>query len=282
MPHTKKRSAAVSAIGCLAALTLLAGCGGEAISAGDAKSVHAPHASQFVSDLQIEAKSGAFKAGEKELEALSAMEEVLSNDHLTLYLGRYYDIAVLDKDTGSVFFSNRAVYEDDTDLSEEGKADAYSQVAVEYYDGASARNMMSSYPNSVDDDGLNQVTVKAEPDSLTITYAFGTNTEKQAICYVMSQKGYDQLAEKADRAIGEERISTSQFARFQNLYQAIVYDELDDADKAAYAKKYSGLASLGLLYVCDPTYLTSVQRSLLEEVSAALSIDESFISREEA
>ena len=38
MPHTKKRSAAVSAIGCLAALTLLAGCGGEAISAGDAKS----------------------------------------------------------------------------------------------------------------------------------------------------------------------------------------------------------------------------------------------------
>lgn len=282
MPHTKKRSAGVSAIGCLAALTLLAGCGGEAISAGDAKSVYAPHASQFVSDLQSEAKSGAFKAGEKELEALSAMEEVLSNDHLTLYLGRYYDIAVLDKDTGSVFFSNRAVYEDDTDLSEEGKADAYSQVAVEYYDGASARNMMSSYPNSVDDDGLNQVTVKAEPDSLTITYAFGTNTEKQTICYVMSQKGYDQLAEKADRAIGEERISTSQFARFQNLYQAIVYDELDDADKAAYAKKYSGLASLGLLYVCDPTYLTSVQRSLLEEVSAALSIDESFISREEA
>lgn len=66
------------------------------------------------------------------------------------------------------------------------------------------------------------------------------------------------------------------------MYQAIVYDELDDADKAAYAKKYSGLASLGLLYVCDPTYLTSVQRSLLEEVSAALSIDESFISREEA
>lgn len=91
--------------------------------------------------------------------------------------------------------------------------------------------MMSSYPNSVDDDGLNQVTVKAEPDSLTITYAFGTNTEKQTICYVMSQKGYDQLAEKADRAIGEERISTSQFARFQNLYQAIVYDELDDADQ---------------------------------------------------
>ena len=40
MPHTKKRSAAVSAIGCLAALTLLAGCGGEAISAGDAKSVY--------------------------------------------------------------------------------------------------------------------------------------------------------------------------------------------------------------------------------------------------
>ena len=66
MPHTKKRSAAVSAIGCLAALTLLAGCGGEAISAGDAKSVYAPHASQFVSDLQSEAKSGAFKAGEKE------------------------------------------------------------------------------------------------------------------------------------------------------------------------------------------------------------------------
>lgn len=63
MPHTKKRSAAVSAIGCLAALTLLAGCGGEAISAGDAKSVYAPHASQFVSDLQREAKSGAFKAG---------------------------------------------------------------------------------------------------------------------------------------------------------------------------------------------------------------------------
>ena len=58
-----------------------------------------------------DAKSGSYQASERDRQILSSMKEILSNEYLTLYIGQYYDIAVLDKETGSVFFSNQAIYD---------------------------------------------------------------------------------------------------------------------------------------------------------------------------
>ncbi len=126
---------------------MLSGCTDVLQSADSVKSYYEFSDKQFVNDLQEEAKTGAYKADEHDTKALASMKEMLSNEYISLYMGEYYDIAVLDKETGKIFFSNRAIYENADELSDEGKADAFSQVTIEYYDGASAQNTMSSYPD---------------------------------------------------------------------------------------------------------------------------------------
>ena len=168
---------------------MLSGCTDVLHPADSVKSYYEFSDSQFVNDLQAEAKTGAYKAAEHETQALASMEEMLSNEYISLYMGKYYDIAVLDKETGKIFFSNRAIYENPDELSDEGKADAFSQVSIEYYDGASAQNTMSSYPDSINDDGMNQVRTECDGDTLKVTYCFGTDTANQNICYVMSKEG---------------------------------------------------------------------------------------------
>ena len=237
-----------AAAGCAGIVIMLSGCTDVLQPADSVKSYYEFSDSQFVNDLQAEAKTGAYKAAEHETQALASMEEMLSNEYISLYMGKYYDIAVLDKETGKIFFSNRAIYENPDELSDEGKADAFSQVSIEYYDGASAQNTMSSYPDSINDDGMNQVRTECDGDTLKVTYCFGTDTANQNICYVMSKEGYD---------------------------------ELDDAGKSENIKKYPGLEELGTIYVCEADYLTTVQRTLMEEVSSALKMDADFVAEQE-
>ena len=236
-----------AAAGCAGIVIMLSGCTDVLHPADSVKSYYEFSDSQFVNDLQAEAKTGAYKAAEHETQALASMEEMLSNEYISLYMGKYYDIAVLDKETGKIFFSNRAIYENPDELSDEGKADAFSQVSIEYYDGASAQNTMSSYPDSINDDGMNQVRTECDGDTLKVTYCFGTDTANQNICYVMSKEGYD---------------------------------ELDDAGKSENIKKYPGLEELGTIYVCEADYLTTVQRTLMEEVSSALKMDADFVAEQ--
>lgn len=269
-----------AAAGCAGIVIMLSGCTDVLQPADSVKSYYEFSDSQFVNDLQAEAKTGAYKAAEHETQALASMEEMLSNEYISLYMGKYYDIAVLDKETGKIFFSNRAIYENPDELSDEGKADAFSQVSIEYYDGASAQNTMSSYPDSINDDGMNQVRTECDGDTLKVTYCFGTDTANQNICYVMSKEGYDELEQRADEVISEGRLDRFDFARFQRLYQAVVYDELDDAGKSENIKKYPGLEELGTIYVCEADYLTTVQRTLMEEVSSALKMDADFVAEQ--
>ena len=270
-----------AAAGCAGIVIMLSGCTDVLQLADSVKSYYEFSDKQFVNDLQAEAKTGAYKADEHDTKALASMKEMLSNEYISLYMGEYYDIAVLDKETGKIFFSNRAIYENADELSDEGKADAFSQVTIEYYDGASAQNTMSSYPDSINDDGMNQVRTECDGNTLRVTYCFGTNTASQNICYVMSKEGYDEFERRANEAISGGKLDRFDFARFQRLYQAVVYEELDDAGKSENIKKYPELEQLGTIYVCEANYLTIVQRTLLEEVSTALGIDSDFVAEQE-
>ena len=97
----------------------------------------------------------------------------------------------------------------------------------------------------------------------------------------MSADAYHELADRAEKAIEAGTLNRFDFARFQRLYQAVIYDELEDADKADNLKKYPGLEQLGTIYVCESGYLTTVQRSLMEKTSTALEVNADFISAEE-
>ena len=109
-----------AAAGCAGIVIMLSGCTDVLQPADSVKSYYEFSDSQFVNDLQAEAKTGAYKAAEHETQALASMEEMLSNEYISLYMGKYYDIAVLDKETGKIFFSNRAIYENPDELSDEG------------------------------------------------------------------------------------------------------------------------------------------------------------------
>ena len=71
---------------------------------------------------------------------------------------------------------------------------------------------MSSYPDSINDDGMNQVRTECDGDTLKVTYCFGTDTANQNICYVMSKEGYDELEQRADEVISEGRLDRFDFA----------------------------------------------------------------------
>ena len=118
-------------------------------------------------------------------------------------MGKCYDIAVLDKETGKIFFSNRAIYENPDELSDEGKADAFSQVSIEYYDG---RERPEHHEDRQHKRRPNESGAHGSATGiLKVTYCFGTDTANQNICYVMSKEGLTSLSSAADEVISEGR-----------------------------------------------------------------------------
>lgn len=111
---------------------LVSGCGNTASSVvlseylPDDKAIVVTDKSQY--HIQIDPQ---------EQQILEEMELLLENKKAALYIGSYYDIAVLDKDTGKIFFSNRLLYQEESkNFSQDQQNNAFSQLVVEYLDGA--------------------------------------------------------------------------------------------------------------------------------------------------
>ena len=71
-----------AAAGCAGIVIMLSGCTDVLQPADSVKSYYEFSDSQFVNDLQAEAKTGAYKAAEHETQALASMEEMLSNEYI--------------------------------------------------------------------------------------------------------------------------------------------------------------------------------------------------------
>lgn len=232
-------------------------------------------------DLDDSAKDGRYKATAEELASLSSMGKKLSNDYLELYMGSNYDIAVLDKETGAVYFSNCGIYDESINKSANKAilADAFSQVSIVYYDTSNNKRTMTSYPDCVSEK-KNQVTVNVKKDQLEVIYEFDVNRDEMLICPVLTEKSFNLLKEKAEKLIAEEKLDEISHIRFLETYSRIVYDELDKVNKNDYEDRYPHFEDLGVLYVLSDE-ISQAQINNNIEVSKILGIDKEFLKTEE-
>ena len=111
-----------------------------------------------------------YSSSEEEFSILNQMELKMENEYLALYIGKYYDIAVLDKHTNKIFFSNRGAYRymdnKKNQLSDEAKRLLYSQVSLEYADVGQHFSTLSSYPDCFQEE--NKVIVKSNSQQLLV------------------------------------------------------------------------------------------------------------------
>lgn len=174
---------------------LVSGCGNTASSVvlseylPDDKAIVVTDKSQY--HIQIDPQ---------EQQILEEMELLLENKKAALYIGSYYDIAVLDKDTGKIFFSNRLLYQEESkNFSQDQQNNAFSQLVVEYLDGAGRIAKMTSFPQCYDNKEKDQVTVEKGKDEVDVHYYFGTKTEDKLVCQVFTPETFEKF-----KKIGEQ------------------------------------------------------------------------------
>lgn len=264
----------------VAVLTLLSGCGNSGVSTAGNKSEWNPDdAKAIVYDLDQTAKSGLYRSDDADYACLAGMEKKLENEYLELYLGKMYDIAVRDKETGHLFFSNKAVYDKNNEASAAEKAASYSQVSLEYYSSANQLLRMDSYPNSVDGESRNQVDVKVEGNKLLLNYRFGSQDKDRIIFSAISPDTYKMLDELAAKKMETEELSFNQYAKFTEMYLPLYYTDLSDADKASYSKSFPNFEKMGTLYVF-PTDASDVKKNEIEKIFKILGVDKAALTKE--
>lgn len=226
-----------------------------------------------VMDLPAEA-AGAYPASPEEQAALTRMTLRLENEYLALYMGTYFDIAVLDKQTGAVFFSNRLLSLGQAEgLSGESAKYARSQVQVELYGKASSTSAsnvttLASYPDCFKTDDAGAVEVTREGDTLRVLYRLGQRDQDKVLFQAFTKETYDRVNELAAQKVEEGVVSRTAAAKLKGWYNHLKVDRLSDANKKTYIEKYPKLEELGELYVIQPD-LRQVQKDQLDELFRA-------------
>lgn len=217
----------------------------------------------------------------QEQQILAEMELLLENKEAALYIGSYYDIAVLDKGTGKVFFSNRQLYQEESkNFSQDQQNNAFSQLVVEYLDGTGRIAKMTSFPQCYDNKEKDQVTIQKGKDEVDVHYYFGTKTEDKLICQVFTPETFEKFKKIGEQMREKGSLSRSDWGRFISTYNYVEYDKLSEKNQKEYLKKYPALKEYGALYIINPT-ATYIQLNVVEKVSKALGITKADIEKEE-
>ncbi len=109
--------------------------------------------------------------GTKNSNAPEGMTKVAESDALILYLDEEEtDVAVVDKQSGKVWFSNPQNAEEDTFASPYYQKVLKSQLQVQYYNENVQSSTMDNYNDCIKD---NQFSIEYLEDGITITYTLG-------------------------------------------------------------------------------------------------------------
>lgn len=235
-------------------------------------------------DYQVREEAVVYPSSTKEVaksskvqESLKDFELALQNEYLELYIGKDYDIAVYEKTTGKLNYSNAAYHELDSAVrdafSEEAKKIVLSQVAVDYYTGNLTHMTMSSYPDAYSSN-KNQVTWEVQGDSLIVSYGIGTNMAESKLIEIFTKETFENYREQLDqmRESGETDIFTTR--NMTNAYRPLTYEDMDEADKKRYLEMYPNLPEMGTIYLLRNQLSSKVTNDILE-VYTLLGIDES-------
>lgn len=258
----------------------LAGCSSEGTGPADPTPVIPVSDKAFVSRLPADAAAGTYASGEEERAALDQMSLQLENEAAALYLNEtYFDIAVLDKRTGRVWFSNPAVHFVDpkAEATPEARAEAYSQIFIEFYNETGERQEMSSYPDAVDGVDRFQAEYTCENDVLTVTYTLGKRMDDLVIAPILREESYNRLMEDAQRLVDEGVLMPGDYGTARDSYSRL---SIDDEDAADYLEEYPQLKEHGVLYVLAGE-LSEVVQSRVDEVFRAAGWDAQAVKAEE-
>ncbi|NLK74266.1 MAG: hypothetical protein GX288_03120 [Clostridiales bacterium] len=213
--------------------------------------------------------NSAYKISD-EKDLLISMDKVLENEYLELYIGEYYDIAVYNKSTGKVFWSNEVFYntpeEERGKLIDESKRILFSQVGIEYYNWAQKKFTMTSYPDSYSND-KNQVFYEVVDDALIVRYGIGTNFAETGLVQAFTNETYSYYDAMLKEKIEAKEISIIDYRAFVNNYTELRYSAMTPSDKAEYLAKYPKLEELEVIYVLKPNLTNKITNQLLEMYS---------------
>lgn len=204
-------------------------------------------------------------------EALNAMTLVLENEKGSMYIGSAFDVAIRDKLTGAVFFSNPGLHNGLAQNDEDR-----SQVTIEFYDDKDAKSIWHSFAESV---GKDQATYEVVDNALQVTYVFGVRSDDLLISPVFTVETYERLLEQLQPLIDSEVLDIPLVGRFKMGYLHVTWDTLSDMEKESYGAQYPSLKELGQLYILKPN-LSDFQKRGISSVSQTLGIDQAFIDEE--
>ncbi|MBO5228940.1 MAG: hypothetical protein J6B39_08110 [Lachnospiraceae bacterium] len=265
----KLRNKVIGLAAVIAAM-MLGGCG------NIADSVNNELTKEYVpSDEVIIHENGVGKKAEDVLP--EGFELALSNDYLELYIGEKYDVAVYEKASGTVTYSNPAYYElteeEQNKISSEMKKTVFSQVSLEYYNTAQSKLTMSSYPDAYSND-KNQVKWEVNDDVLTVTYGIGINLKDSVIVQIFTKETFESYITILEGMVETKEISTIDLRNFKNMYTEYTYETMSKEEQEKYIGMYPKLPDLGTIYVIK-NKITTKQTAQLLEIYTLLGIDAS-------
>ena len=222
-----------------------------------------------------------YSSSEEEFSILNQMELKMENEYLALYIGKYYDIAVLDKHTNKIFFSNRGAYRymdnKKNQLSDEAKRLLYSQVSLEYADVGQHFSTLSSYPDCFQEE--NKVIVKSNSQQLLVKYIFGSDSKNKLIVPAFTVDTYQYYDKLMKKKIDDGEMNLIQYSDFANNYELVSYNKLDAIERKSYQERYPLIKKLGKIYVLKSN-LSAVTEKKLTKMTKMLEITEKTIQQE--
>lgn len=236
--------------------------------------VQSDAAMQSEATVQSEVQSGQDTRTPKSPELSADLKAALDNEYLTLYLNQTTtEIAVKDKKSGALWYSNPQDREQDAVATGYNKSKLNVQVELTYYDSKGNLMNYDNYTHSVQS---SQFTIEESGDSLNIVYTLGeVKSNIDGIPKYISEERFrtliiGRLEKDSDKKEIEKRFrydeSNKRYERrdtsfkgvglkkVTSLFGQIGYDEAQIAiDKAAYGEEEDGaaLVTLPLEYKLD-------------------------------
>lgn len=208
------------------------------------------------------------------------MQLMLSNESAELYLGPHFDIAVVDKRTGAVTFSNEAAYSADAEnFSLDQQKNAFSQIVIDYYRKDGVAVTVHSFPECYDGEDKKQVEAEVIGDTLTLKYSFGTVMESRVIFQVMTAETYEKIEKMAEEAIEKKELSSSGWGRMKSCYNFVEYNDLSADEIKRYTETYPSFGKGDKIYVLNPS-ATYIQTDNIEEVCKNLGLTRADVDAE--
>ena len=193
-------------------------------------------------------------------EKIASMEKVTDNSSLIMYTDKITgEIAIKDKESGSLYFSNPTNVEDYTAMGDDIKNELYSQIVIDYYDSALKPGTFTSFQKCVQ---LSQLKAVSIDNGIQYDMTIGREEQRLLLPLQMPASRFDELLEK----IGE--VAPKMKTKFKYAYKGYVRADMKSEKAIADAEKAYPVFKQTDLYVIRNTVSTKERADLEAAVKA--------------